>query len=107
MQPLVTDIQFKGVERNGSHIGFVSFLYDENIAITNVAVHEKLDKSGIRLVYPQNKDRKKPFVFPINRKSQQEIEKIVNEKLKGTFHDKSTSTEPNFNNKDTYDQQLG
>lgn len=90
-EPKITRIMFKRVARDGSLVGFVGFTYDDKFSFTNVAVHQRLDKKGFRLVYPQNKDHSKPYMFPINRETQQEVDKKINEYLQGAFH------EPNEN----------
>lgn len=97
-KPMVTRIAFKQVTRDGSLIGFVSFNYNSEFSLTNIAVHERADKRGIRLVYPQNKERNKPFIFPNNRKTQQDVDKIVTMYLqKGAFNDQNPSPESNSN----------
>lgn len=96
VKPIISKVIFRQVPREGSLVGFVDFTFKEDFSLTNVAVHQLLDKSGFRLVYPQKKDNSKPFVFPNNKKTQQQIDKIVNEHLnQGALNDKSASPATN------------
>jgi hypothetical protein len=72
-EPIISDIKFIPVKPSRSHIGFVSFLYDGNIAVRDVAVHKKFP-SGLRLVYPDNPVSNRPIIFPINKETQMLID---------------------------------
>lgn len=71
MEPLITGLKFIPVRRVGSHIGFVKFVYEGNLAMKDIAVHERADKKSFRLVYPLN-------TFPINKETQEIIDNEVN-----------------------------
>ena len=80
MEPNVTDIRFSPIRRNGSHVGYCSFLFERKFAFKRVAVHEKLNKSGYRLNY-ENKEGE-PTAYPITKEIGELIEKDVSAFLK-------------------------
>lgn len=73
----ISDIRFFPVNRKGSLVGFTSFTYDDCIAIKDVAVHQRLDKKGYRLVYPANEKAGRSIVFPVKLEVTKAIEKCV------------------------------
>lgn len=83
---IVSNIQFFPVrKRVAGHIGFVNFHYEEGMAIKDVAVHERLDKKGYRLVYPNVKNKEgdvRSVVFPNNRDTQEQIDREINAYLR-------------------------
>lgn len=81
--PKITDIRFIKVNRKKSLVGFVSFLYDGRMAVKDIAVHSILEpKDGLkyRLVYPNN-TMLKVIIHPVNKETQQHIDRIVNDFL--------------------------
>lgn len=78
--PKITEIRFTKMRQEGSHVGFISFLYDGRIALKEIAVHELREpKNGLRyrLVYPINKVDKVLF-HPIDKKTQEHIDYEIN-----------------------------
>lgn len=103
---IVSEIRFKPTPREGSLIGWVSFLYDKKFAFKGISVHEKADKTGYRLLYPENAKKRTP-IHPIDPVVQKQIDSEITSFIKGANDDQSTGSEPNFNNPSTYDKQLG
>lgn len=84
---LISDIRFLPIrEKKRSHVGFVQFTFMGNMAIKDVAVHKRLNDAGYRLVYPEVETNiegeKRSVVFPINKKTQEQIDQEVNEFMK-------------------------
>lgn len=82
MSELVSEIRFIPIKQNGSHLGFVNFLYDGNILFKDIAVHVKRDEEGVRLVFPRNQKSLKEFVRPQNKKTQEAIDGAISKHLK-------------------------
>lgn len=83
---LISNIRFIPIrQRSKGHVGFIHLTYG-GMAIKDVAVYERLDKTGFRLVYPEvaaQGDRvKRSVIFPIDRKTQEAIDMEVNAYLK-------------------------
>lgn len=76
----VTNIRFIPINKNRSHVGFISFNIGD-IEIRDVAVHVRRDEKGYRLVYPKNKESEKHIVRPITKVAQEEIDKAVTEHI--------------------------
>lgn len=70
----IIDINFNKINRVGSNVGFVDFVYN-GFAFKRVAVHQRLDKTGYRLVYSDKEGRS--AAHPINKETQQHVEKEV------------------------------
>lgn len=67
----ITQVPFKG------HVGFVDFFYDKEFLFKDIAVYQRLDKKGFRLVYPANKTSGREFIRPNNKA----ITKIIDEEI--------------------------
>lgn len=76
MADLVSEIRFIPIKQNGSHFGFVDFLYDGNILLKDIAVHKKRE-GGYRLVYPKHRISEREYVRPQNKETQQTIDASV------------------------------
>jgi DNA-binding cell septation regulator SpoVG len=62
----ITEIKTKKISGSGrGHVGFVSFVLDNVLKINGVGVYEKLDGSGLRLLYPRQGETQS--VYPITR----------------------------------------
>jgi len=71
----LTSIKYEPCKRRKSLVGFVDFVYNGKFHFTDLGVHEKLDKSGYRVVYPQT-------TYPIEHKVQKTIDGIISEYIK-------------------------
>lgn len=67
----ITQVPFKG------HCGFVDFFFEGKFLFKDIAVYQRLNKKGFRLVYPANKTSGREFVRPNNK----EITKIIDEEI--------------------------
>lgn len=84
--PLISDLKFIPVNRKGSLIGYCSFIYDANIAIKDIAVHERADKSGLRLRYPVSQENKeRSIIHPINIETQQLLDNEITAYVKANY----------------------
>lgn len=81
MADLVSEIRFIPIKQNGSHFGFVDFLYDGDILFKDMAVHSKR-AGGFRIVYPKHKISEREYVRPQNKETQQAIDNAVTKYLK-------------------------
>lgn len=72
MEISLSNIKFNKITRQGSNVGFVSFVLNGCILFKNVAIHQRADKDGYRLVYEDKEGR--ASTFPINREAQQGID---------------------------------
>lgn len=80
----ISEVQIELIKPRDGLIGFASFVIDENIYISSVAIHTKLNSDGYRLTYP-NKG-KFTICHPINRKASYEIEAAIFSKLKNVMN---------------------
>lgn len=85
---LVTRIKFDPCTKRKSLVGFVDFVYREKFTFTDVGVHEKLDKTGFRLVYPQT-------AYPIDHPMQKEIDFIISEHIRRQWSPASKDVKAN------------
>ena len=86
--PIISNIHFVPMRRSESFIGFVSFILeipsDElggnyKFSFKSVAVHELLDKTGIRLVYPKDEIYDRTYIYPMNKISQEFVQKEISD----------------------------
>lgn len=75
MDYAVSNIRYNKINRQGSNVGFVSFVLNNVLAFKNVAVHQLADKSGYRLVY-EDKDGR-GSVHPISKILQEGVEEEI------------------------------
>lgn len=85
MPELVSEIRFIPIKPNGSHYGFVDFLYDGNILLKDIAVHKKRE-GGYRLVYPKHKISEREYVRPQNKATQQTIDAAITAFIRENGH---------------------
>lgn len=88
----ISEIQINFIKPCDGLIGFASFVIDESIYISSVAIHKKLNGDGYRLTYPSKGNF--TICHPINKKTSQEIEVAIFNQLK------------NVMNKVSYDVQI-
>jgi DNA-binding cell septation regulator SpoVG len=75
----ISEINIVPVKPKDGLIGFVSFVIDERFYVGNVAIFSRLDREGIRLVYP--KKGAIDCFHPIKRDVGDFINKKVTEKF--------------------------
>jgi DNA-binding cell septation regulator SpoVG len=76
----ITEINIELIKPNNGMIGFASLVIDNNIYLSSIAIHKKLNAEGYRLTYPS----KGTFTLfhPINRQTSETIEQEIFIKLK-------------------------
>lgn len=75
---MISEIRFIPIkDPHRGLVGFATFVYDGNIEIKDLAVHERLDKMGYRLVWPVNKIVDREIVRPINRQTTKAIDQAI------------------------------
>ena len=80
----ISEVQIDFIKPRDGLIGFASFVIDENIYISSVAIHTKLNGDGYRLTYPGKGNF--TICHPINKKASQEIEAAIFSKLKNVMN---------------------
>jgi|GEM_PF-1977193 len=84
-QVLITDLDLIAVKPQGSLIGFANFVVGQAFSVNGVAIHQRLNGEGIRLVYPSkrlNSGREITLLHPANSDTYQMLESVIFEKLK-------------------------
>lgn len=79
----ITEVEVILVKPNSGLIAFASFVLDDNIYLSNIAIHKKLNSDEYRLTYPC----KGAFTvfYPITRTASLKIEKTIINKLKNVM----------------------
>lgn len=80
LQMKISEVQIELIKPRNGLIGFASFVIDNNMYISSVAIHTKLNSIGYRLTYPKKQNF--TICHPINRKVSKIIEDAVFNKLK-------------------------
>jgi len=83
-KPKITEVNFIPVKPKAGLIGFVSFIYDGQFYFGNIGIFTHISpqaKSTYRLSYPEDSLRKKSVFHPINRQTQEAIEKTVSDHI--------------------------
>jgi DNA-binding cell septation regulator SpoVG len=80
----VTEVDISFVKPQGGLIAFASTVVDDQLYLSGIAIHRKLDGSGHRLTYPTRKVGTAQFSLfhPIRRPAGQAIERAILDKLK-------------------------
>lgn len=81
----ISEIHFSPIRPRGGLIGFVSFVINDSFSVDGIGIHTRLDKNGIRLLYPTkhiNDGSILNLFHPINKSIGEAIEKSVWEKIK-------------------------
>ena len=76
----ISEVKIDLIKPNDGLIAFASLVIYENLYISSVAIHKKIDGSGYRLTYPSK--GKFTIAHPINKETSLEIERAVFAKLK-------------------------
>ncbi|HHS2948417.1 TPA: hypothetical protein ACTEL6_001622 [Legionella pneumophila] len=79
----ITEVEVILVKPNNGLIAFASCVVDNNIYLSNIAIHKKLSSDGYRLTYP-NKGSYTVF-HPINKVASHAIEAEIFKKLKNVM----------------------
>lgn len=79
----ITEVEIILVKPHSGLIAFASFVLEENIYLSNIAIHKKLNSDEYRLTYPC----KGSFTvfYPINKIASLKIEKAIINKLKNVM----------------------
>lgn len=80
----ISDIKFAPVRSSFGHIGFVSFVFNEDLFFSSIAVHRRIN-GGFRLVFPRM--REVDIFYPINQDLYRLLETKVIEYLKENIKD--------------------
>ena len=80
----ISDVNITFVRQQGGLIGFASFVLMSDFYVSGIAIHERLDRAGYRLTYPNRKSGDQVFniCHPINRQASKAIESAVFQKIK-------------------------
>jgi stage V sporulation protein G len=76
----ITEIQIEFIKPSNGLIGFASLVVDDDIYLSSIAIHKKLDSSGYRLTYPSK--GKFAIFHPIHKEASTQIEQAIFAKLK-------------------------
>lgn len=84
----LSNIIFIPIKQKGNgHFGFIQFTLDNKFAIKDVAVYRRRNSPSFRLVYPEVETliegEKRSVIFPINKETQESVEREINEYLRG------------------------
>ena len=88
----ISEIQIIPVKANSGLIAFASFILNDCLFISSVAVYTRLNGNGeFRLVYPSKQIGPKEVnvIYPINKQVGDYIEKEVSKTVRAIFNQKS------------------
>ena len=90
----ISEVQIEFIKPHNGLIGFASFVIDDSVYISSVAIHTKLNGDGYRLTYPS----KGTFTIchPINKSASLEIETAIFSKLKDVMKKVKSDAEKTF-----------
>jgi stage V sporulation protein G len=81
----ITEVQIEFVKPNNGLIGFASLIINNDLYLSSIAIHSKLNDEGYRITYPTKElfNNKSVNLFhPINKESSSQIEQAILNKLK-------------------------
>ena len=78
----VSEVNIDLIKPNNGLIAFASIVINDEILLTSIGVHKKLDGSGFRITYPTKQSEKRPLFHPIRKNVGLEIEEAIFNKLK-------------------------
>ena len=80
----ITEIQIIPIKANNGLVAFASLVLDDNLYLSSIGVHKKLDGDGYRITYPTKKvgDKNMNIYHPINKRTSKIIEDVIIEKIK-------------------------
>jgi stage V sporulation protein G len=76
----ITEVQIELIKPINGLVGFASLVIDDNLYLSSIAIHKKLNSTGYRLTYP-SKGRFAIF-HPIHKEASSQIEQAIFAKLK-------------------------
>ncbi len=81
---MITEVQITPVKAKDGLVAFASVVLDGKFYLGSIAVHQKLDGSGLRLTYPTRRvaDRDFHIFHPIKREASFEFEEAIFSKFK-------------------------
>lgn len=79
----ISEVTIELIKPRDGLIGFASVIYEGNLYLGSIAIHQKLNNHGYRLTYPTKQSLAKDFhIFhPINQVTSIAIEKAILAKL--------------------------
>ncbi len=80
MKPHISEIQIRIVKQRNGLVGFASCLLDGNWFVGDLAIYDRVDGSGYRIVYPAKKlpnGQKIQFFHPVNKVAGNAIEDAI------------------------------
>lgn len=84
---MITEIQIIPVKPRDGLVAFANIVFDNYLFLGSIAVHQKLDGSGLRLTYPTKKVGGRDFhIFhPISKATSKAIEEAIFAKFKNVM----------------------
>jgi len=75
----ITDVQITPVSPQGGLRAFASLVINQNLYLGSIAIHEKLDGSGLRLTYPTKRagNSKRNIFHPVTPEFSKAIEQVL------------------------------
>ncbi|HBC0467222.1 TPA: septation protein SpoVG family protein [Legionella pneumophila subsp. fraseri] len=80
----ISEVHIEFIKPRDGLIGFASFVIEDSIYISSIAIHKKLNGDGYRLTYPSKGNF--TICHPINKKASQEIEAAIFSQLKNVMN---------------------
>ena len=80
----ISEVHIEFIKPRDGLIGFASFVIEDSIYISSVAIHKKLNGDGYRRTYPSKGNF--TICHPINKKASQEIESAIFSQLKNVMN---------------------
>lgn len=76
----ITEVQIEFTKPHNGLIGFASFVMNEQVYLSGIAIHKKLAAEGYRLTFPSK--REFAIFHPITKEASKQIEEAIFAKLK-------------------------
>jgi len=85
----ITRVKITRIRPVGGMVAFADIVLEEQLLLSSIAIHEKLDGSGYRLTYPSKISGKFefPIFHPISKELGLRIEEAITKKLKDVTDD--------------------
>lgn len=84
MKNTISEVQIVPIKAHNGLIGFASLVLNDQLYISSIGIHSKLDGTGYRLTYPTKfvGDKGINIYHPINRQLSSDIEQAIFNKFK-------------------------
>ena len=92
----ISEVNIDIIKPNNGLIGFASLLIGNDIFLSSIAIHKRLNSDGYRLTYPKKGNR--DLFYPINKHASKAIEQAIFEKLKDVMSNVKNDRYNNFIN---------